>query len=111
MSETNLWLEEFLYEFKNTVIVISHDRHFIDKVCTHIAESWFLARYSCMRVITLFWYESSQLVLRQRSDSNKKIEEKRKELQEFIARFSANAQNRGRPPAVKTSGETDPGWY
>jgi ATPase subunit of ABC transporter with duplicated ATPase domains len=88
--ETNLWLEEFLYEFKNTVIVISHDRHFIDKVCTHIADldfgkiQLYAGNYS-------FWYESSQLVLRQRSDSNKKIEEKRKELQEFIARFSANA--------------------
>lgn len=88
--ETNLWLEEFLYEFKNTVIVISHDRHFIDKVCTHIADldfgkiQLYTGNYS-------FWYESSQLALRQRSESNKKVEEKRKELQEFIARFSANA--------------------
>lgn len=87
---TIAWLEDFLLDFKNTVIVVSHDRHFLDTVCTHIADidfgkiKLFTGNYS-------FWYESSQLALRQRSQSNKKAEEKRKELQEFIARFSANA--------------------
>jgi ATPase subunit of ABC transporter with duplicated ATPase domains len=84
------WLEDFLLEFKNTVIVVSHDRHFLDTVCTHIVDidfsqiSMYSGNYS-------FWYESSQLALQQRSSSNKKAEEKKKELQEFIARFSANA--------------------
>ncbi|HOW58829.1 MAG TPA: ATP-binding cassette domain-containing protein [Candidatus Omnitrophota bacterium] len=88
--ETCLWLEDFLYDFKNTAIVVSHDRHFLDRVCTHIADidfgkiQLYTGNYS-------FWYESSQLVLRQKSESNKNIEEKRKELQAFIARFSANA--------------------
>lgn len=88
--ETSMWLEEFLYDFKNTVIVVSHDRHFLDKVCTHIADidygkiQLYPGNYG-------FWYETSQLALRQRSDQNKKIEEKRKELQAFISRFSANA--------------------
>lgn len=88
--ETNLWLEEFLYEFKNTVIIISHDRHFIDKVCTHIADLDF-GKIQLYAGNYTFWYESSQLAMRQRSESNKKIEERRKELQEFIMRFSANA--------------------
>ena len=88
--KTVSWLEDFLLEFKNTVIVVSHDRHFLDTVCTHIADIDFGA-------ITLFtgnyafWYHSSQLALTQRSSTNKKAEEKKKELQEFIARFSANA--------------------
>ncbi len=84
------WLEDFLLNFKNTVIVVSHDRHFLDTVCTNIADidfgkiKLFTGNYS-------FWYESSQLALRQRSSANKKAEDKRKELQEFISRFSANA--------------------
>ena len=88
--KTISWLEDFLLDFKNTVIVVSHDRHFLDTVCTHIADidfsklNMFTGNYS-------FWYQSSQLVLRQRSDKNKKAEEKKKELQDFIARFSANA--------------------
>lgn len=88
--QTVSWLEDFLLEFKNTVIVVSHDRHFLDTVCTHIADidfgqiKLFTGNYS-------FWYESSQLALQQRSAANKKAEEKKKELQEFIARFSANA--------------------
>jgi ATPase subunit of ABC transporter with duplicated ATPase domains len=84
------WLEDFLLEFKNTVIVVSHDRHFLDTVCTHIVDIDFKA----IKLYTgnySFWYQSSQLALSQRSASNKKAEEKKKELQEFIARFSANA--------------------
>jgi ATPase subunit of ABC transporter with duplicated ATPase domains len=88
--ETVAWLENFLLDFKNTVIVVSHDRHFLDTVCTHIVDidfgkiKQFTGNYT-------FWYESSQLALRQRQNSNKKAEDKRKELQEFILRFSANA--------------------
>lgn len=84
------WLEEFLINFENTVIVVSHDRHFLNKVCTHIADLDFgkiqvyVGNYD-------FWYESSQLALRMAQDQNKKKEEKIKELQAFIARFSANA--------------------
>ncbi|WP_110114771.1 ATP-binding cassette domain-containing protein [Bacillus sp. CGMCC 1.16541] len=84
------WLEEFLINFENTVIVVSHDRHFLNKVCTHIADLDFgkiqiyVGNYD-------FWYESSQLALRMAQDANKKKEEKIKELQNFIARFSANA--------------------
>lgn len=84
------WLEDFLLEFKNTVIVVSHDRHFLDTVCTHIVD----IDYSAIRLFTgnySFWYQSSQLALQQRSAASKKAEDKRKELQEFIARFSANA--------------------
>jgi ATPase subunit of ABC transporter with duplicated ATPase domains len=87
---TITWLEDFLLEFENTVIVVSHDRHFLDTVCTHIVDIDFQA----IRMYTgnySFWYQSSQLALAQRSSANKKAEEKRKELQEFIARFSANA--------------------
>jgi len=87
---TIAWLEDFLLEFKNTVIVVSHDRHFLDTVCTHIVDIDFKA----IRLFTgnySFWYQSSQLALQQRSAANKKAEEKKKELQEFIARFSANA--------------------
>ena len=84
------WLEDFLLDFRNTVIVVSHDRHFLDTVCTHICDidyaklNMFTGNYS-------FWYQSSQLATRQRSDKNKKAEEKKKELQDFISRFSANA--------------------
>lgn len=88
--KTIAWLEDFIMDFRNTVIVVSHDRHFLDTVCTHICDidfskiSLFTGNYS-------FWYESSQLALKQRADKNKKAEEKKKELMEFIARFSANA--------------------
>jgi ATPase subunit of ABC transporter with duplicated ATPase domains len=88
--QTITWLEDFLLEFKNTVIVVSHDRHFLDTVCTHIVDIDFKA----VKLYTgnyTFWYQSSQLALSQRSAANKKAEEKKKELQEFIARFSANA--------------------
>jgi len=88
--ETISWLENFLADFQNTVIVVSHDRHFLDAVCTHVAD----IDFSKIQLYTgnyTFWYESSQLALRQRADQNKKVEDKRKELQEFIERFSANA--------------------
>lgn len=88
--KTISWLEDFLLDFKNTVIVVSHDRHFLDTVCTHICD----IDYSKINLFTgnySFWYQSSQLALRQRSDKNKKAEEKKKELQDFISRFSANA--------------------
>ena len=84
------WLEEFIINYPNTVIVVSHDRHFLNKVCTHIVDidygkmKMYIGNYD-------FWYESSQLLLKQMKDSNKKKEEKIKELQDFIARFSANA--------------------
>ena len=84
------WLEEFLINFDNTVIVVSHDRYFLNKVCTHIADidygkiQLYAGNYD-------FWYESSQLIVRQMKEANKKKEEKIKELQEFISRFSANA--------------------
>ncbi|WP_138207696.1 ABC-F family ATP-binding cassette domain-containing protein [Haloimpatiens lingqiaonensis] len=84
------WLEEFLIDFEGTVIVVSHDRHFLNKVCTHMADvdfgkiKLYVGNYD-------FWYESSQLALQMAKDQNKKKEEKIKELQEFIARFSANA--------------------
>jgi ATPase subunit of ABC transporter with duplicated ATPase domains len=85
-----LWLEEFLFNFKNTVVVVSHDRHFLDRVCTHIADvdyqkvTLYSGNYS-------FWYETSQLALRQRQESNRKKEDQIKELKTFIQRFSANA--------------------
>ena len=88
--ESVMWLENFLADFQNTVIVISHDRHFLDTVCTHVADvdfqkiQLFAGNYS-------FWYESSQLASRQKQDANKKTEDKRKELEDFIRRFSANA--------------------
>lgn len=88
--ETVMWLENFLADFKNTVIVVSHDRHFLDAVCTNIADldrgkiQLYAGNYS-------FWYESSQLAAKQMSDRNKKMTEKKKELQSFIERFSANA--------------------
>ncbi|MCC6722681.1 MAG: ATP-binding cassette domain-containing protein [Bacteroidia bacterium] len=85
------WLEDFLSDFKNIVIVVSHDRHFLDSVCTHVCD----IDYKKIKIYGgnyTFWYESSQLALRQRTDLNKKNEEKRKELQEFIDRFSANVK-------------------
>jgi ATPase subunit of ABC transporter with duplicated ATPase domains len=88
--ETVNWLEGYLANFENTVLVVSHDRHFLDSICTHIVDidfgrvQQFPGNYS-------FWYESSQLALRQQLTKNKKAEERKKELQEFIARFSANA--------------------
>jgi len=88
--ETITWLENFLADFQNTVIVVSHDRHFLDAVCTHVAD----IDFNKIKLFTgnyTFWYESSQLALRQRADQNKKVEDKRKELQEFVERFSANA--------------------
>jgi len=88
--ETITWLENFLADFQNTVIVVSHDRHFLDAVCTHVADIDF-GKISIYTGNYSFWYESSQLALRQRADQNKKVEDKRKELQEFIERFSANA--------------------
>ena len=87
--ETIQWLENFLANYDNTVIVVSHDRHFLDAVCTHISDIDFgkINHYSGNYT---FWYESSQLAARQRAQQNKKAEEKKKELQEFISRFSAN---------------------
>ena len=88
--ETIGWLEDFLADYDKIVLVVSHDRHFLDTVCTHVADidfgkiTIFTGNYS-------FWYESSQLLLKQRSDQNKKAEDKIRELKEFIARFSANA--------------------
>lgn len=84
------WLEEFLINFENTVIVVSHDRYFLNKVCTHIAD----IDYGKIQLYSGnydFWYESSQLMIKQMKEANKKKEEKIKELQEFIQRFSANA--------------------
>ena len=84
------WLEEFIIDYPNTVIVVSHDRHFLNKVCTHIVDidygkmNLYIGNYD-------FWYQSSELALKQMKDANKKKEEKIKELQDFIARFSANA--------------------
>ncbi len=88
--KSKAWLEEFLVDFKNTVIVVSHDRHFLNKVCTHMVDidfgkiTMFVGNYD-------FWYESSELMQKQMRDSNKRKEDKMKELQDFIARFSANA--------------------
>jgi len=89
-AETINWLEDFLADFENTVIVISHDRHFLDAVCTNICDIDF-GKISTYSGNYSFWYEMSQLKLKQRSDANKKVEDKRGELQEFITRFSANA--------------------
>lgn len=87
--ETINWLENFLANYDNTVIVVSHDRHFLDAVCTHIADIDF-GKINLFSGNYTFWYESSQLAARQRAQQNKKAEEKAKELQEFIQRFSAN---------------------
>ena len=89
-AETVMWLEDFLADFKNMVIVVSHDRHFLDAVCTHIVD----VDHKKIRLSTgnyTFWYQTSQLLARQMADKNKKNEQKRKELMDFIQRFSANA--------------------
>lgn len=89
-AETVMWLEDFLADFKNTVIVVSHDRHFLDAVCTHIVD----VDHKKIKLSTgnyTFWYQTSQLMSRQMADKNKKNDQKRKELMEFIQRFSANA--------------------
>ncbi|MGH1335368.1 MAG: ABC-F family ATP-binding cassette domain-containing protein [Aureispira sp.] len=89
-AETVMWLEDFLADFKNTVIVVSHDRHFLDAVCTHIVD----VDHKKIRQSTgnyTFWYQTSQLLARQQADKNKKNDQKRKELMDFIQRFSANA--------------------
>ncbi len=88
--ETISWLENFLADFENTVIVISHDRHFLDAVCTSVCD----IDFGKLRIYSgnySFWYQMSQLALKQRSDANKKTEDKRTELQDFVRRFSANA--------------------
>mgnify|MGYP003323163064 FL=1 len=87
--ETIAWLETFLANYDNCVIVVSHDRHFLDAVCTHISDIDF-NKINHFSGIYTFWYESSQLAARQRAQQNKKSEEKKKELEEFIRRFSAN---------------------
>ena len=87
--DTISWLEDFLGNYENTVLVVSHDRHFLDAVCTHIADIDF-GKINLFSGNYTFWYESSQLAARQRAQQNKKAEEKAKELQEFIQRFSAN---------------------
>jgi len=95
-----LWLENFLYNFKNTVIVVSHDRHFLNKVCTHIAD----IDYQKVTLYTGnydFWQQSSELALQQQRDQNKKAEDKAKELKNFIARFSANASKSKQATARK----------
>ncbi|MFT5833155.1 MAG: ATPase subunit of ABC transporter with duplicated ATPase domains [Cognaticolwellia sp.] len=89
-AETVTWLADFLADFKNTVIVISHDRYFLDMVCTHVTDIDF-KRIKTFKGNYTFWYESSQLALRQQANKNKKVDQKRKEMQEFISRFSANA--------------------
>jgi ATPase subunit of ABC transporter with duplicated ATPase domains len=87
--ETVTWLENYLANFENTVLVVSHDRHFLDSICTHIVDIDF-GKAKLFGGNYTFWYESSQLALRQAQAQNKKAEEKKKELQEFISRFSAN---------------------
>lgn len=88
--QTVTWLEDFLLDFKNTLIVVSHDRHFLDTICTNIGDIDF-GKISLYTGNYTFWYQSSQLAAKQRSSQNKKSEDKRKELQAFIDRFSANA--------------------
>ena len=100
--DAKIWLEEFLINFDNTVIVVSHDRHFLNKVCTHMLDidygkiTMFIGNYD-------FWYQSSELILKQMKESNKKKEEKIKELKEFIARFSANASKSRQATSRKKS--------
>src|SRR5574344_1947348 len=96
------WLEEFLINFENTVIVVSHDRYFLNKVCTHIADVDF-GKIKVYPGNYDFWYESSQLALKQAKEANKKKEEKIKEIQEFIARFSANASKSKQATSRKKS--------
>jgi ATPase subunit of ABC transporter with duplicated ATPase domains len=89
-AETTEWLCDFLADYQNIVIVVSHDRHFLDMVCTHVVD----VDFGKIRMYTgnyTFWYESSQLLSRQMADKNKKVEQKRQEMMDFIARFSANA--------------------
>ncbi len=101
-GESILWLEEFLINFKNTVLVVSHDRHFLNKVCTHMLDidfekiTLFVGNYD-------FWYQSSQLIQKQMRDSNKRKEEKIKELEDFIRRFSANASKSKQATSRKKS--------
>ncbi len=98
--ETILWLEDFLYESKNTVIVVSHDRHFLDKVCTHVAD----IDFGAIQVYPgnwSFWQQSRDLVMKQKSDQNRQTEEKRKDLMEFILRFSNNASKSRQATARK----------
>ncbi len=95
-----LWLEEFLLGFKNTVVVVSHDRHFLNRVCTHIADIDF-GKLSLYTGNYEFWREASELALRQKRDQNKKSEDKAKELKAFIARFSANASKSRQATARK----------
>ena len=100
--KSKMWLEEFLIEFKNTVLVVSHDRHFLNKVCTHMVDidyekiTLFVGNYD-------FWFKSSELIQKQMRDSNKRKEEKIKELQDFIARFSANASKSKQATSRKKS--------
>lgn len=89
--ETIAWLENYLAESKNIILVVSHDRHFLDTVCTHVADIDF-GRINVYAGNYSFWYQSSQLALKQSQDKNKKVEERRKELTEFIQRFSANVK-------------------
>lgn len=101
-SKSIFWLEEFLINFKNTVLVVSHDRHFLNKVCTHMLDidygkiTLFVGNYD-------FWYQSSQLIQKQMKDSNRKKEEKIKELEDFIRRFSANASKSKQATSRKKS--------
>ena len=101
-SKSIMWLEEFLINYKNTVLVVSHDRHFLNKVCTHMVDidygkiTLFVGNYD-------FWYESSQLIQRQMKESNKKKEDKIKELEDFIRRFSANASKSKQATSRKKS--------
>ena len=98
--ETIGWLENFLADYENIVFVVSHDRHFLDAVCTHVAD----VDRQKIRIFTgnyTFWYESSQLMASQISDKNKKMEEKRQALLDFIARFSANASKARQATARK----------
>ena len=98
--QTVTWLEDFLLDFKNTVIVVSHDRHFLDTVCTHIVDIDF-SKVNLYTGNYTFWYESSQLALRQKLNQNKKAETKKAELQAFIDRFSANASKSRQATAKK----------
>lgn len=97
--KTVTWLEDFLLDFKNTVIVVSHDRHFLDTVCTHIAD----IDFGAINLFTgnyAFWYHSSQLAASQRASSNKKAEEKKKELRSLLRALAPMLRNRSRPPAA-----------
>ncbi len=100
--ETVTWLEDFLLNFNNTVIVVSHDRHFLDTVCTHIVDIDF-NKINAFSGNYTFWYESSQLALKQKLSQNKKIDDKRKEMQAFIERFSANASKSRQATSRKKS--------